>query len=53
MIPEPFKKQAAESGLTVEAYLPPSLAQWVIGLVEQGDFTSPSEAVFVAMQTYL
>ncbi len=52
MIPEPFKKQAAESGLTVEAYLPPSLAQWVIGLVEQGDFTSPSEAIFVAMQTY-
>ena len=38
--------------LTFEAYLPPRLAEWVIGLVEQEVFHSPSEAVFVAMQSF-
>ena len=52
MIPEDFKKQVAEGGLQFAAYLPPKLALWVVELVEQGAFTSPSEAVFVAMQTY-
>lgn len=52
MVPEKFKKQVAESGLRFEAYLPSDLALWVVELVEQGAFTSPSEAVFVAMQTY-
>jgi hypothetical protein len=45
------RRQAAEGGLTFEAYLPPSLAEWVIGLVEQEIFHSPAEAVFVAMQS--
>ena len=52
MIPEEFKKQVAEGGLRFEAYLPSDLASWVVELVERGAFTSPSEAVFVAMQTY-
>lgn len=46
------RRQAAEGGLKFEAYLPPGLAEWVIGLVEQGVFHSPSEAVFVAMQSF-
>ena len=46
------RRQAAEGGLTFEAYLPPTLAEWVIGLVEHEVFHSPSEAVFVAMQAF-
>jgi antitoxin ParD1/3/4 len=47
-----IRRQAAEGGLRFEAYLPPRLAAWVIRLVEQGVFHSPSEAVFVAMQSF-
>jgi len=46
------RRQAAKGGLRFEAYLPPGLAEWVIGLVEQDVFHSPSEAVFVAMQSF-
>jgi antitoxin ParD1/3/4 len=46
------RRQAAEGGLRFEAYLPPSLAEWVVSLVEQEIFHSPSEAVFVAMQSF-
>jgi hypothetical protein len=34
------RRQAAEGGLRFEAYLPPGLAAWVIGLVEQEIFHS-------------
>jgi antitoxin ParD1/3/4 len=47
-----IRRQAAKGGLRFEAYLPPSLAEWVISLVEQDIFQSPSEAVFVAMQSF-
>jgi antitoxin ParD1/3/4 len=46
------RRQAAEGGLTFEAYLPPGLAAWVISLVEQDIFHSPADAVFVAMQSF-
>jgi hypothetical protein len=46
------RRQAATGGLAFEAYLPPGLADWVIGLVEEGVFHSPAEAVFVAMQSF-
>jgi hypothetical protein len=46
------RRQAAEGGLRFEAYLPPGLAEWVISLVEQGVFHSPSEAVFGFMATF-
>jgi antitoxin ParD1/3/4 len=46
------RRQAAEGGLRFEAYLPPGLAEWVVHLVEQGVFLSPSEAVYVAMQSF-
>jgi antitoxin ParD1/3/4 len=49
---EPIRLQAAEGGLRFEAYLPPGLAEWVVRLVEQGVFLSPSEAAFVAMQSF-
>jgi Arc/MetJ-type ribon-helix-helix transcriptional regulator len=52
MISEAFHQQVSTGGLRFEAYLPPSLASWVIRLVDQGVFHSPSEAVFVAMQTF-
>ena len=32
------RHQAAVGGLTLEAYLPPGLAEWVISLVEQEVF---------------
>lgn len=41
--------QAEAGGLRFEAYLPPGLAVWLLGLIEQGVFTSPSEAVFVML----
>jgi hypothetical protein len=44
--------QTAAGGLRFDAYLPPTLAAWVIGLVEQEVFHSPAEAVFVAMQSF-
>jgi hypothetical protein len=37
------RRQAAKGGLRFEAYLPPDLAEWVISLVEQDVFHSPSE----------
>ena len=46
------RRQAAEGGLRFEAYLPPGLAEWVISLVKQAVFHSPSEAAFVAMQSF-
>src|SRR5712691_361499 len=46
------RRQAAEGGLTFEAYLPPALAEWVIRLVELEVFHSPAEAVFVALQSF-
>ena len=52
MIPDKLRKQIAAAGLRFEAYLPSDLALWVIELVELGVFASPSEAVFVAMQTF-
>jgi antitoxin ParD1/3/4 len=41
--------QAREGGLRFEAYLPPGLADWLLGLIEQGVFADPSEAVFVIL----
>jgi antitoxin ParD1/3/4 len=44
-----LRQQAQEGGLRFEAYLPPRLADWLLGLIEAGDFTDPSEAVFVML----
>ncbi|WP_234054263.1 MULTISPECIES: hypothetical protein [unclassified Xanthobacter] len=35
--------------MPLEAYLPPSLALWLLDLIEQDTFLDPSEAVFVIL----
>lgn len=44
-----IRDQAAKGGLRFETYLPPSLALWLLDLIEQGQFIDPSEAVFVIL----
>ena len=44
-----LRNQVAEGGLRFEAYLPPSLALWLLDRIEQGKFLDPSEAVFVIL----
>ncbi len=46
-----LKEQARSGGLRFEVYLTPGLAEWVLEMVERGDFIDPAEAVFVSMQT--
>ncbi|HEY0329858.1 MAG TPA: hypothetical protein VGC77_12245 [Rhodopseudomonas sp.] len=41
-----LKEQASVGGLRFELYLPPDLAEWLLGLVESGTFDSPAEAAF-------
>jgi hypothetical protein len=43
------REQARKGGLRFEAYLPPDLAEWLLGLIERGVFADPSEAVFVIL----
>lgn len=45
-----LRGQAKEGGLRFSVYLPPRLADWLLGLVEKGTFVDPSEAVFVMLQ---
>ena len=42
-----LRDQARAGGLRFEAYLPGSLADWLLAHVEKGHFIDPSEAVFV------
>lgn len=44
-----IRDQAAKGSLRFEAYLPPSLALWLLDRIEQGKFLDPSEAVFVIL----
>jgi antitoxin ParD1/3/4 len=48
-----LKEEAAEQGLRFQAYFVPRVAEWVLGEIERGCFLDPSEAVFVAMQTFM
>ena len=43
-----LRDQAEKGGLRF-AYLPPSLALWLLERIEQGKFLDPSEAVFVIL----
>lgn len=45
-----LREQAAAGGLRCEVFLIPSLATWMLEMVERGDFIDPSEAVFVFLQ---
>ena len=42
-----LRDEARAGGLRFEAYLPGSLADWLLDQVENGLFADPSEAVFV------
>jgi hypothetical protein len=44
-----LRKQAQEGGLRFDVYLPPQLADWLLGLIERGVFTGPDEAAFVIL----
>lgn len=44
-----LREQAREGGLRFEAFLPSTLADWLLDLVERGVFFDPSEAVFVLL----
>lgn len=44
-----LREQASKGGLRFEAFLPPTLAEWILDLVARGVFTDPSEAVFVML----
>ena len=46
---EQLRDHAAKGGLRFEAYLPPSLALWLLDRIERGQFLDPSEAVFVIL----
>ena len=41
--------QAREGGLRFEVFLPPGLAEWMLGMVEAGTFLDPAEAAFVIL----
>lgn len=41
-----LKDQAEKGGLYVEAWLPPQQAVWLLGLIEQGKFADPGDALF-------
>jgi antitoxin ParD1/3/4 len=45
-----LKERAKFGGLRFSVYLPPRLAEWLLGLVEKGTFLDPSEAAFVLLQ---
>src|SRR5690606_23693304 len=44
-----LRDQTAKGGLRFEAYLPPSLALWLLDRIERGKYLDPSEAVFVIL----
>ena len=44
-----LRVQAEKGGLRFSAYLPPGLADWLLGLIEKGTFDNPNEAVFVIL----
>jgi len=44
-----LRYQAAKGGLSFEAYLPPTLALWLLDRIEQDIFPDPSEAAFVTL----
>ncbi|WP_166016385.1 hypothetical protein [Chelativorans multitrophicus] len=41
--------KGGKGGLRFEAYLPPSLALWLLDRIERGKYLDPSDAVFVIL----
>lgn len=48
-----LRAQAGEGGLRFEAYLPSSLAEWLLEQVERGVYLDPSEAMFVIVKEFV
>jgi antitoxin ParD1/3/4 len=48
-----LREQARAGGLRFEAYLPGSMADWLLERVEQGHFVDPSEAVFAIVKNFI
>ena len=48
-----LREQARAGGLRFEAYLPGSMADWLLERVETGMFVDPSEAVFAIVQNFI
>jgi antitoxin ParD1/3/4 len=46
---EALREQASVGGLCFRAYLPPTLAEWLLDLITRGKFTEPGEAVSVKL----
>lgn len=47
---EALRDRAARDGLRFEAYLPPSIAEWVLDEIIAGHFVEPSELAFYAVK---
>lgn len=47
-----LRAQAAAGGLCFEAYLPPRLAERVLGLIEDHIFDDPSNAISAILEDY-
>ena len=41
-----LREQAERGGLVFDAWLPPQQALWFLGLIEQGKFADPADALF-------
>ena len=48
-----LREQARAGGLRFEAYLPGSMADWLLAQIERGRFADPSEAVFLIVQNFI
>lgn len=48
-----LRERARSGGLRFEAYLPGSMADWLLERVESGWFADPSEAVFAIFSNYI
>ena len=45
-----LRERAARDGIRFDAYLPPSIAEWVLDRIIAGDFVDPSEVAFYAVK---
>ena len=48
-----LREQARAGGLRFEAYLPGSMADWLLAQIERGRFADHSEAVFLIVQNFI
>lgn len=44
-----LREQAKAGGLKLEVYLTPRIAEWILDIVEKGDYIDPADAVYHLM----